>query len=45
LDKEPLELVRQIVLNVYRAKRQFFGIFQQIEILKMAPQAENGKLS
>ena len=44
-NREPLELVRQTGLNVYQAKRNFFGIFQQIESLKMAPQPESGELS
>ena len=44
-NREPLELVRQTGLKVYRAKRNFFGIFQQIESLKMGPQPESGELS
>jgi len=44
-NREPLELVRQTGLNVYQAKRSFFGIFQQIESLKIAPQPETGELS
>jgi ubiquinone/menaquinone biosynthesis C-methylase UbiE len=44
-NREPLELVGQTGLKVYRAKRNFFGIFQQIESLKMAPQPESGELS
>jgi ubiquinone/menaquinone biosynthesis C-methylase UbiE len=44
-NREPLELVGQTGLKVYRAKRNFFGIFQQIESLKMAPQSESGELS
>ena len=44
-NREPLDLIRQTGLKVYRAKRNFFGIFQQIESLKMAPQPENGELS
>ena len=44
-NREPLELVGQTGLKVYRAKRNFFGIFQQIESLKTAPQPENGELS
>jgi len=44
-NREPLELLRQTGLKVYRAKRNFFGIFQQIESLKMAPQPESGELS
>jgi ubiquinone/menaquinone biosynthesis C-methylase UbiE len=44
-NREPLDLVRQTGLKVYRAKRNFFGIFQQIESLKMAPQPESGELS
>ena len=44
-NREPLELVGQAGLKVYRAKRNFFGIFQQIESLKMAPQPERGELS
>lgn len=44
-NREPLDLIRQTGLKVYRAKRHFFGIFQQIESLKMAPQPETGELS
>jgi len=44
-NREPLELVGQTGLKVYRAKRNFFGIFQQIESQKMAPQPESGELS
>lgn len=44
-NREPLELLGQTGLKVYRAKRIFFGIFQQIESLKMAPQPESGELS
>jgi ubiquinone/menaquinone biosynthesis C-methylase UbiE len=44
-NREPLELVGQTGLKVYRANRNFFGIFQQIESLKMAPQPESGELS
>jgi ubiquinone/menaquinone biosynthesis C-methylase UbiE len=44
-NREPLELVGQTGLKVYRAKRNFFGIFQQIESLKMAPQPESGEPS
>ena len=44
-NREPLELAGQTGLKVYRAKRNFFGIFQQIESLKMAPQPESGELS
>ncbi len=44
-NREPLELVGQTDLKIYRAKRNFFGIFQQIESLKMAPQPETGELS
>jgi len=43
-NREPLELVGQTGLKVYRAKRNFFGIFQQIESLKVAPQPESGEL-
>jgi ubiquinone/menaquinone biosynthesis C-methylase UbiE len=43
-NREPLELVGQTGLNVYQAKRSFFGIFQQIESLKMAAQPA-GELS
>jgi len=43
-NREPLELVGQTGLKVYRAKRNFFGIFQQIECLRMAPQPESGEL-
>lgn len=44
-NREPLELVGQTGLKVHRAKRNFFGIFQQIESLKMASQPETGELS
>jgi ubiquinone/menaquinone biosynthesis C-methylase UbiE len=44
-NREPLELVRQAGLKVHRAKLHFFGIFQQIESLKIAPPAESGELS
>jgi len=44
-NREPLELAGQTGLKVYRAKRNFFGIFQQIESLKMAPRPESGELS
>jgi len=44
-NREPLDLIRQTGLKVYRTKRHFFGIFQQIESLKMAPQLESGELS
>ena len=44
-NREPLEFVGQTGLKVYRAKRNFFGIFQQIESLKMAPRPESGELS
>ena len=37
-NREPLELLRRTGLKVYQAKRNFFGIFQQIESLKIAPQ-------
>ena len=38
-NREPLELVGQTGLKVYRAKRNFFGVFQQIESLKMCSAA------
>jgi ubiquinone/menaquinone biosynthesis C-methylase UbiE len=44
-NREPLGLARQTGLKVYRAKRNVFGIFQQIESLKMTPQPESGELS
>ena len=44
-NREPLELVGQTGLKVYRANRNFFGIFQQIESLKVAPRPESGELS
>ncbi|MGH7846590.1 MAG: class I SAM-dependent methyltransferase [Candidatus Binatia bacterium] len=44
-NREPLKLVRQTGLKIYRAKRHFFGIFHQIESLKMAPQPESRELS
>ena len=44
-NREPLELVGQTGLKIYRAKRNFCGIFQQIESLKMDPQPETGELS
>ena len=44
-NREPLELVGQTGLKVFQAKRNFFGIFQQIESLKMASPPESGELS
>lgn len=38
-NREPLELVKQAVLKVVRARRAFFGIFHLIEAMPGPPQS------